>query len=469
MYDLIIKNGTVANEYTVLPLDVAINDEKVVALGIRGQFDESTATKVIDATGKYVIPGGIDSHVHYDFNVSAVMQAQTAEAGSRAGVWGGTTTYIDFARADGDESVIGSIEDKLAITAGRKPHSDYALHSILAGDWPQSSADEIKDAISGGVVSFKFFTTFKGGSAAIGGMMTDDGRIYSAMLETEKHGGVTMVHCEDDCLIDYNVRRLYAEGREHFSNIGEARPPLAEEAAVRRMLLLAKRTGSPLYIVHISAQESLQAITEARSQGVDAFAEVLHPNLLFSPELYNEPNGQRYMNYPPNKPSEHRDALWAAAVDGGIHTIASDDFTIPWENKLSGATVDNVTGGTNSVETRLPLLWSEGVAKRNMSVTKFVELNSAGPAKLFGIYGTKGVIRPGADADIVIMDPECKHTYKQGENLHNDCDYSNWDGWETDGFPVTTILRGNVMVDGGQWVGPTGIGRFVPARSPENV
>ncbi|MCW2542205.1 MAG: Dihydropyrimidinase [Frankiales bacterium] len=469
MYDLIIKNGMVANEYVVLPLDLAVKDEKIVALGVAGQFADAEASRVIDAAGKYVVPGGIDTHVHYDFTVSEAMVAQTAEDGSRAGIWGGTTTYIDFARATDDENLIESIEEKLSVTASRNPHSDYALHSIIAGSWPQSTADAIKDAISGGVVSFKFFTTFSGGGSGIGGLMSDDGRIYSAMLQTQKHGGVVMVHCEDDCIIDYNVRRLYAQGREHFTNIGEARPPLAEEAAVRRMLLLSKRTGSPLFIVHVAAKESIEAITEARLQGVDAFAEVLHPNLLFSPELYNEPNGQRYMNYPPNKPLEHRDALWAAVANGNAHTVASDDFTIPWENKLTGDTIDTVTGGTNSVETRMPLLWSEGVAKRNLSITRFVEVNSAGPAKLFGLYGTKGVLRPGADADIVIMDPDLKHTYKQGENLHSGADYSNWDGWELEGFPAVTILRGHVMIEDGKWVGPTGIGRFVPGKSPENV
>jgi dihydropyrimidinase len=175
------------------------------------------------------------------------------------------------------------------------------------------------------------------------------------------------------------------------------------------------------------------------------------------------------MNYPPNKTIEHRNELWAACADGRIHTLASDDFTIPLDRKLAGDTVDNVTGGTNSVETRMSIFWSEGVGKRNLSVQQYVNLTAAGPAKLFGIYGTKGVIRPGADADIIIMDPNMEHTYKQGENLHSDCDYSNWDGWQVKGLPVTTILRGNVLVDGGKWVGPKGIGRFVPGKSPEKV
>ena len=468
MYDLIIRNGRVVDEKDVFDLDVAVNDEKIVAMGTPGQFDEIGAEETIDATGKYVIPGGIDAHVHYDLAVSEVMTAQSPVAGSRAGLYGGTTTYIDFSIQAGDEPLIDSIQQKIEKTDSQNPHSDYALHAIMSGHWPLSNAEQIREAISSGVVSFKLFTTFSGGEA-IGGLMSDDGRIYSAMVETAKHGGITQVHCEDDSIIDYNVRRLYAEGREQFWNIGEARPPLAEEAAVRRMILLARRTGSPLYVVHVSAKESVEAITDAREDGVDVFAETLHPNLVFDPELYKQPNGQRYMNYPPNKPKEHRDVIWEACADGRIHTIASDDFTISLENKVTGDTVDNLTGGTNSVETRMSVLWSEGVNKRDLDVRRFVNLTAVAPAKLFGLYGRKGVIRPGADADIVIMAPERPHTYKQDENLHSDCDYSNWDGWTVNGFPETTILRGHVMVHNDEWVGPEGIGQFVPGSTPEDV
>lgn len=468
MYDLIVTNGLVADDRTVQPLDIAVKDEKIVAVGVHGQFAETGAAAVVDAAGHHVVPGGIDSHVHYDLVISQAMQAQTAEAGSRAGLWGGTTTYIDFSISWGEEDLVESIQSKMAATTAQNLYSDYALHAIMTGRWPQSNADRIREAISGGVTSFKFFTTFAG-SEAIGGMMTDDGRIYAAMLETEKHGGVVMVHCEDDCIIDHNVRRLYREGRQHFSNIGEARPPLAEEAAVRRMLLLSRRTGSPLYIVHVSAMESVDAISEFRERGTMAFGEVLHPNLVFDPELYQRDHGQRYMNYPPNKPAEHRAALWAACESGRLQTLASDDFTIPWDNKMMGDTVDNVTGGTNSVETRMSVFWSEGVCKRNLSVPRFVELTSANPARIFGLYGTKGVLRPGADADIVVMDDGQSHTYRQGENLHSDCDYSNWDGWTVTGMPVTTILRGHVMVDKGEFVGPQSVGRFVPSGTPETV
>jgi dihydropyrimidinase len=187
---------------------------------------------------------------------------------------------------------------------------------------------------------------------------------------------------------------------------------LAEEAAVRRMLLLAKRTDAPLYIVHVSGQDSVHAITDARAGGTAVFAEVLHPNLVFDPALYKQPQGQRYMNYPPNKTQEHREVLWAACADRRIHTVASDDFTIPLDAKLSGATVDNVTGGTNSVETRMAVFWSEGVNARHLAITRFVDLTAAAPAKLFGLYGIKGVIRPGADADLIVMDGAQEHVYK---------------------------------------------------------
>ncbi len=233
------------------------------------------------------------------------------------------------------------------------------------------------------------------------------------------------------------------------------------------MILLSRRTGCPLYVVHVSAKDTLERIREAREKGLLVSGEVLHPQLLFTPEDYRKPQGQRYMNYPANKSDADRKALWDGCLDGSLQTMASDDYTIPLENKLTGDTVDNCTGGTNSVETRMAVFWSEGVVKRNMDVRRFVTMTAANPARLFGIYGKKGVIAPGADADIVIMNPNGNHTFRQGQNLHSDCDYSNWDGWETTGFPVVTMLRGMVLVDHGKWVGPEGLGQFVAGGVPE--
>jgi dihydropyrimidinase len=466
VYDLIITNGRVASEHDVLPLDIAVHGERIVALGVRGQFEDVGAVRVIDAAGTYVVPGGIDPHVHFDLAMSETMVAQRPGPGSRAALHGGTTTYIDFAYGGDNHDLVATVQDKIEATGAARPHADFALHAMMTGDFPLSTAEQIREVISGGVVSFKLFTTFSG-SETVGGVMSDDGRIYSAMLETERHGGITMVHCEDECLIDWHVRKFTAEGKTHFSHIHEARPALAEESAVRRMVHLARRTGSPLYIVHVSARESIEAITEGRERGVDVVAEVLHSNLIWDPSHYLLPQGGRYMNYPPNRTIEHRDELWSALADGRAHTLASDDYTVKLGPKLTGTTIDNIGGGTNSVETRMAVFWSEGVSARDMSVTRFVELTAAAPAKLFGIYGKKGVLRPGADADIVLFDPDRRHTFRQDENLHSDCDYSNWDGWEVHGFPVTTILRGHVMVHEGEWVGPEGIGQFVPGSTPQ--
>ncbi len=466
MYDLIIRNGRVASEHDVLALDVAIADGKIAALGMPGRFDGLEAARVLDATGMYVVPGGVDPHVHFDLAVSDVMVAQSPTSGSRAGLFGGTTTYIDFSLTQGDEDLVETVQAKLDSTRAQRPHADYALHAIVSGDWPLRTAEQMREVISGGVMSFKFFTTFQG-SETVGGLMTDDGRIYSAMLETERHGGIVMVHCEDECIIDYHVRKLTAQGKTHFSHIHEARPTLAEEAAVRRMVHLSRRTGSPLYVVHVSGAESIEAIVEGHAQGVNVVGEALHSNLRFTPEDYLLPEGQRYMNYPPNRALEHREALWEGLRDGSLATLASDDYTVKLDKKLTGATIDNIAGGTNSIETRMAYFWSEGVARRDLSVSRFVELTAARPARLFGLYGRKGVIRPGADADVVLFDPDRRHTWKQDVNLHSDCDYSNWDGWEVHGFPVTTILRGNVMVHEGEWVGPEGIGEFVPGSAPE--
>jgi dihydropyrimidinase len=193
MYDLLVKNGLVATEYNVLPLDVAVQDEKIVALSLHGTLDEVNATHVIDAQGKYVLPGGIDPHVHYDISISEAMTAQTPVAGSRAGLYGGTTTYIDFSLQAGEESLLESIQDKIDHTAAQNPHADYALHAIMSGDWPLQNAEMMAEAISGGVISFKFFTTFKG-SPSIGGLMSDDGRIYCVLPTSQRESRFSIAY-----------------------------------------------------------------------------------------------------------------------------------------------------------------------------------------------------------------------------------------------------------------------------------
>lgn len=463
MLDTLIQGGTVVSPHATEQIDVAIHDGRVVAFMAPGSLDVQ-ASRVIDAQGKYVVPGGIDAHVHFNIALSPAMRAQSAKWGGRAAAFGGTTTFIDFAHQSGTGSLVRAIEGKQAELAADKPDVDYSLHAMITGEATFGVLDEIPEAISGGVSSFKMFTTFSNKSAP-GSLYTDDGRIWGVMRQTGKHGGMAMVHCEDDCIIDFCVRNLYRQGRQQAAHIHEARPSLCEEAAMSRMLLLSRRTGSPLYVVHVSSVESLEALAEARAKGHTAYGEALHNYLAFCNEDYAKPNGMIYHNYPALKSPRDRSALWEALRSGVLDVASSDDFTIPFAQKIAGKEVDNASGGHNGIETRMAYLFSEGVRPGRLDLNRFVDVSSTAVAKLFGLYPRKGIIAIGSDADIVVIDPHVRRTLTLAD-LHSDCDYSLWDGWGFHGFPTLTMLRGHVLVEDGKWTGPEGIGRFVPARSP---
>jgi dihydropyrimidinase len=462
--DLVIKGGTVVSPEAAVRQDVGVRDGRVVLVGEPGSI-EGEAARTMDADGKYVVPGGIDAHVHFNVALGPVMKAQSATPGSLASAHGGTTTFIDFALQAGDESLVHQIELKQDELAKDAPHVDYALHAMITGKASFEAIDEIREAISGGISSFKMFTTFSGDSA-VGGMFTDDGRMWGVMEQSARHGAIVMVHCEDDCIIDWNVRKLYREGRQEPENIWIARPNLCEEAAMSRVLLLAKRSGAPIYIVHVSTREGVEMIAEARGKRQTVYGESLHNYLAFNYTDYQKkPNGMAHHNYPSLKSPEDQEAIWHGVRSSILDTVASDDFTIPLGQKMSGTSVDTVPGGHNGIETRMAYMFSEGVHKGRIDIQRYVDITAAAPAKLFGLYPRKGVIAPGSDADIVLIDPDVKTTVRL-EDLHSDCDYSLWDGREMIGHPMTTILRGMVLVDNGQWVGAKNAGRFVPCGLP---
>ncbi len=464
MLDVLIRGGAVVTPATTERFDVGVKDGRIVAFAEENSID-LRAARTIDARGKYVIPGGIDAHVHFNVALSPVMRAQSATFGGRAAAFGGTTTFIDFALQKGELSLVRAIEDKQGELKGDKPGIDYSLHAMITGKATLGILDEIPAAISGGVSSFKMFTTFSGASAS-GSMYTDDGRIWGVMQKTAKHGGIAMVHCEDDCIIEHCVHRLYREGRQQAKNIREARPTLCEEAAVNRMLLLSRRTDSPLYIVHVSSTEGVEAIAEAQGKRAPVYGEALHNYLAFCDEDYAKPNGMIYHNYPALKSSNDRSSLWEGLRSGVLDVASSDDFTIPFASKTSGKEVDNALGGHNGIETRMGYLFSEGVKKGRITLNQFVDVSSTSVAKLFGLYPRKGAIAIGSDADIVLIDPNQKQKIALAD-LHSNCDYSIWDGWEFDGVPTLTMLRGNILVEDGQWTGPSSLGQFIPSRSPE--
>jgi dihydropyrimidinase len=375
---------------------------------------------------------------------------------------------MDFALQSGEDSAVKAVEEKVSELEAQRPYVDYALHVMLTGPVSTSVMHELGTVINGGVSSFKMFTTFAGQSAS-GDLYSDDGRIWGVMQHVEPAGGIVMVHCEDNCIIDYNVRRLYEQGREDGRNIHLARPQLAEEAAISRMILLARRSGCPLYVVHVSSAWGVEAISRARRDGLPVFGEVLHNYLTFTSDNYASEEGTLYHNYPPLKQKSDQDELWRAITHGDLQTVASDDFTIPKAAKLSGRRVDNVPGGHNGIETRMDVLFSEGVSTQRLSLVDYVKLTAENPAKLFGIYPRKGAISVGSDADLALIDPDWRGALHLSE-LHSACDYSLWDGWELRGRVRSTLLRGETLVHNGEWVAPdAGHGRFVPASSPMAV
>jgi dihydropyrimidinase len=461
--DLTIEGGTVVAGGSAVPADVGIAAGRIVLLAEPGALPADAGQR-IDATGKFVVPGGIDAHVHFNIKVTDAMSAQSAVDGSRAAAYGGTTTFIDFAFQSGDGSPVEAVESKMNELAEQRPNVDYALHLMLTGQLSFPAMDEIPEVVAGGVSSFKMFTTFAEGSAS-GNLLSDDGRIWGVMERTQRAGGLVQVHCEDDCIIDYNVRSLYRDGEQAARNISRARPPLAEEAAIRRMILLSERSGCPLYVVHVSSTLGIEAIREAKSRRLAVSGEVLHNYLAFTSENYARTDGLIYHNYPPLKSKADQASLWDAIADGGLDTVASDDFTIPKAAKLSGPMVDNAPGGHNGVETRMNVLFSEGVRRGRLTIERYVELSAENPARLFGLYPQKGTIAVGSDADVILIDPSARQTIRL-DDLHSDCDYSVWDGWELEGKVTTTILRGAVLVHEGEWVGGAGRGRYVPSGAP---
>ena len=459
MLDLAVVGGTVATGASTFTADIGVRDGRVVVLAAPGCLTEDAVDR-LDATSMIIVPGGIDAHVHFNIDLTEALKSQSALSGSRAAAHGGTTTFIDFGIQSGEESPVGAVQAKLTELETQKPHVDFALHLMLTREVGEAAIAELPEVVTGGVPSFKMFTTFAAGSAS-GNLLTDDGRIHGVMTKLAQVGGSVMVHCEDNCIIEFNVRNLYSRGLQSGRNIHLARPALAEEAAIRRMILLAERSGSPLYIVHVSSAAGVRAIAEAKQRRSAVYGEVLHNYLAFTADAYDRPEYQLYHNYPPLKYEHDNQALWTAIANGDLDTVASDDLTIPKSAKLSGSEVDNVPGGHNGIETRMDVLYSEGVQKRGLSLQQFVRLTSETPARLFGLFPRKGTISVGSDADFAVIDPYTPHTIRLAD-LHSDCDYSLWDGWALDARIHATVLRGAVLTKGGDWVGPLHTGRFIP-------
>lgn len=465
MLDCVIKGGQVVTPQAVGEMDVGIRGEKIVAVGWSGTLSEQT-TQVIDASGKIVIPGGIEPHAHIGIPVPSEwsgqpdIMTQPPQDASRAAAFGGVTTIVDFA---GDlsfeevedktpKSIMSVVEERRSVFRTHS-YTDYTFHYILAGEVAPETIGEIGEAIQEGVASFKIFTTFHP-------IRVPYGHLWTIFAEVAKHGGIMAVHAEEDEVVRYMTEKLKREGRDQGYNLHLVHNNISEDLAFRHIIRLAQHTEAGIYFVHTTAKEGVAAIAEARAAGQPVYGEALHNYLQFTCDDYKKPGGTAIHTYPAIKFADDRDALIAGLMDGRLATTATDEYTTHKGPKLWGDTIETVCGGHNGIETRMPVAFTKFVAERNVSLQRFVDITSANAAKLLGLYPQKGAIQPGSDADIVLLDPDMEKTLTM-DDLHADSDYSIWEGFTCLGYPVLTMLRGKVIVEQGKLVGSSTDGQWL--------
>ena len=469
MLDLIIRGGQVVASWGVGEWDVAVQGEKIVAVAEPSALP-SDVGRVIDATGKIVVPGGIEPHAHVAFRLpQSNIYTAPPEQVSRAALFGGTTTVTDFAAQFGDVDILQAIEERHSRWRGNS-YCDYSYHCMLLGEVPSNIIAQMPEAIQAGFPTFKIFTTNVGPIARRSGAerrLVSIGRLSAMMEQVRDNGGLMLIHAEDEDIVQYMYNKLTEEERTEWYNIHEVHNNMSEDLSFRRAIRVAKWTGVAAYFVHVSAKEGVNAIREARGRGMPIYGETIHNYASFTAEDYKQPDGMKYHTYPSLKSEEDRLALWDGLINGGLNSMGTDEVCTDFSRKLVGRTIHDVTGGHNGAETRVGITYSEGVAKQGMSLQRFVDVTSANAARIMGYYPRKGAIAPGSDADIVLIDPGIRKTLSM-QDLHIG-DYSIWDGWEIQGWPVTTILRGKVMVENGQFHGMPGYGQFVPRKIGSDI
>jgi len=317
--------------------------------------------------------------------------------------------------------------------------------------------------VEDGHPSIKIFTTNIRPPATTGEpRMVGTGHLHDLMEEVQRMNAMLLVHAEDDDMVQHMYQKLAREERTEWYNMHLVHSAESEDVSFRRVLRVSEWTGAPVYFVHVSATQGLQAVLEARSNGRPVYGETLHNYCCFGAENYKEENGMKYHTYPSLKSEADRLSLWDGIVNNGLSTMATDEYCTSWETKISGRSVSDVTGGHNGAEARMGVTYSEGVSRRGMSLQRFVDVSSANAAKIMGLYPRKGVLAPGSDADITLIDTNFKRKLTI-DDFHIS-DYSIWEGFEADGWPVTTILRGNVVVDNREFKAAPGSGKWIPRK-----
>ncbi len=451
-FDLLIRGGTVVTAEHRAAADVGLRDGRVAALG---PALAGTARRVIDASGRLVLPGGVDGHAHLEQRSGAgLMNADSFESAHRAALIGGTTTVVSFAAQPKGVRPAAAVADYAARAAGGAL-ADHAFHLIVAD--PAHLAEDLPALAEAGHRSLKLFTTYPA-------VRLDDRQVLEVMVTARAQGCLCCIHAETDALLGWTREALLARGLDRPRHHAVAHPRLAEIDAVERMIRFAEFTGARIMLFHISTAEAAEAVRRAKARGLPVQAETCPHYLLMGPDVLDRSDGAKWMCSPPQRDEADRAALWAALLDGTIDLVSSDHapYRMDATGKLAhgaDAPFDRIANGMPGLETRMALMW-DAIARRGLPAELFVRLCCEAPARLHGLAG-KGRIEIGADADLVVWNPGARRVWGD-DDLHDNAGYNPWAGHETQGTPEIVIRRGEVVVEAGRLTAAPGSGRFLP-------
>jgi dihydropyrimidinase len=455
MASVLIQNGTVVNADSTFKADVLIDGGIIKEIG--PSILPNSAGTIVDATGLFLLPGGIDAHTHLDMPFGGTTSADDFETGTRAAAIGGTATIVDFAiQARGTK--MRTALDTWWKKAEGKACIDYGLHMIVT-DLPDAGLEDMDDMVREGVASFKLFMAYPGV------LMVDDATIFKAMRQTAKNGALICMHAENGSVIDVIVQQALAEGKTAPIYHALTRPTQAEAEAVHRAIAMAEMAGVPVYIVHLSSEDALNQVREARDRGLPAFAETCPQYLLLSIEDNMQDkgwDGAKYVFTPPLREKRNQPKLWDGLRTDNLQVVSTDHCPFCFEDQKSMGKSDftKIPNGGPGIENRLQLLHHHGVGLGHLTLNRFVEIVSTAPARIFGMYPKKGVLATGSDADIVLWDPVASHTISAATH-HMRVDYSMFEGFKVRGNARDVYSRGELIVSKGEFIGKPGRGKYL--------
>lgn len=442
MLDLAITGGTVVTPEGPSALDVGVTDRTITHLVAPGGLP--AAARTVDASGKLVLPGGVDPHVHTNAP-GGMGNVLGRDVIGLAALYGGMTTFIDFIWP-GDQSPQATLTDMIAEWDGTS-YTDYGFHIVLSDQTSDEFIDQIPSLIEQGFPSFKIFTTTIT-PTGLAAFRTSTGTLFEIMTRTAAANGIVDIHAEDDDLVMHQYRKHFEAGKTDLIYMPDVHTTLSEDLSFRHVLQLASHIdNAAVYMHHVTAKLGVDAVRQYRASGQPIYAETLAVLTLTTAASYAEPDGHKYHIYPSIKFGEDVEAIWAGIADGHIHTFGTDGVCCLWEEKNRSRTIDGTFGGVTGVEPKMALLYTEMVRKRGLGLKRLVEVTSENAAKIFGLYPRKGAVLVGSDADFVILDPADRRVIDPAE-LHEG-DYTPWGGREVYGWPAATILAGRVVIEAG--------------------